>query len=124
MHDMSIVLPASCENRRHSELSADGWMEGPDRLWRKCFPDFEWISKCEVGYVTHAVARDGSWGLIIHDLAGPKHTANGRLSRAFRTPRNVDMIVEINLAEEPGDQTLSSEEMELGLGDASCQHIT
>ena len=94
-------------------------MEGPDRLWRKSFDEGEWMPKCEVGYVVHAVVRDRSSGVTIHDTGGSTHFDSSRVSRALRTPRNVDMIVEVNLAEEPSAQPLPWEETKSGLREAS-----
>ena len=73
--DMSQKLPARRDGRRRADLSADGWTEGIDRLWRKSFPDVERMPGCEVGYVTHAAVRDGSSGVIIRDPAGSKNLA-------------------------------------------------
>ena len=56
--DMSGEFPVSGENRRRATLGADGWIEGKDRLWRKSFDNAEWLPKCDIGYVTHAVVRD------------------------------------------------------------------
>ena len=81
-------------------------MERPDNCWIKSFDDAEWMPKCEVGYVVHAAVRDRSSGVTIHDTAGSTHFDSSRLSRAFKTPRNVDMIVEVHLAEEKSDQPL------------------
>jgi hypothetical protein len=96
--DMSTKMESSRESRRRATLGADGWLEGQDGLWRKSFENAEWMPKCEVGHVTHAVVRDQATGVAIHDSAGATHFDNGRLTRAFRVPRSVDMIVEVNLA--------------------------
>ena len=40
-------------------------------------------------------------GVVIHDLAGATHFESGRLPRAFRVPRDVNMVVETNMAEDP-----------------------
>ena len=108
--EMSEEMKSSRESRRHSAFSAKGWSEGPDGLWREEPTDPEWMPKCEVGCVTHAAVRDRASGMAIHDSAGSTHYDNGRLNRAFKTPRNVDMIAEANLAEEPSSQPLSWEE--------------
>ena len=73
----------------------------------------------EVGYVTHGVVRDRASGVAIFDSAWSTHFDNGRLSRAFRTPRGVDMVGEVNLAEDPSSQPLSWEETTLGPREAS-----
>ena len=54
-----------------------------------------------------------------HDSAGSTHYDNGRLSRAFRTLRDVDVIVEVNLSEDPDAQPTSWEDTELGPREAS-----
>ncbi len=77
------------------------------------------MPKCEGGHVTHAVVRDQASGVAIHVSAGSTHFDNGRLIRAFRTPRHVDMIVEVNLAEEPSSEPLSWEETPVGAREAS-----
>ena len=59
------------------------------------------MPRCEIGCVTHAVVRDQSTGVVIHGSAGSTQFDSGRLSRAFRDPMDVDVIVEINMAEEP-----------------------
>ena len=92
--DMSGEFAASSENRRRATLGAEGWIEGPDRLWRKSFDNAEWLPKCEIGYATHAVVRYRASGVTIHDTAGPTHLDCSSLPRAFRTPRDVDMVVE------------------------------
>ena len=106
-------------SRRRATLSADGWSEGQDGLWRKSFENAEWMPKCELGHVTHSVVRDQATGVAIHDSAGATHYDNGRLTRAFRVPRSVDMVVEINLAEEPSAEPLSWEETPVGAREAS-----
>ena len=63
-----------------------------------------------VGYVTHSVVRDRVSGIAIHDSAGSTHYDSGRSYRAFMAPRNVDVIVELNLAEESSSQPLLWEE--------------
>ena len=55
-------------------------MEGPDRLWGKSFDNAEWLTKSEVGYITHVVVRDRSSGVTIHDTAGSTHFDCSRLS--------------------------------------------
>ena len=117
--DMSEEIAASHESRRRAALRAEGWIEGPDRLWRKSLVDAEWLPKCEIGYVTHAVVEDRSSGVTIHDTAGSTHFDCSRLPRAFRTPRDVDMVVEFHLAEDPSAQPLSWEETELCPREAS-----
>jgi hypothetical protein len=117
--DMSTEMGASRESRRRATLSADGWSEGQDGLWRKSFDDAEWMPKCEVGHVTHAVVRDRATGVAIHDSTGSTHFDNGRLMRAFRILRNVDMIGEFNFAEEPSTEPLSWEETPIGAREAS-----
>ena len=112
-------LPASGENRRRATLGADGWVEGTDKLWRKIFDNAEWMPKCAIGYVTHAVVRDRATGVTIHDTAGSTHFDCSRLPRVFRKLRNVDMVAEINLAEDPSTQPLSWEETELCPREAS-----
>ena len=77
------------------------------------------MPKCEVGRVTHAVVRDRASGVAIHDSAGSTHFDNGRLMRGFKIPRNVDMVAEVHLAEEPSSQPLSWEETVLGPREAS-----
>ena len=72
----------------------------------------------QVGHVTHAVVRDRA-PEAIHGSAGSTHLDNGRLVRAFRTPRHVDMIVEVNLAEEPSSEHLSWEETPVSAREAS-----
>ena len=119
MPDMSEEMQATRESRRHAALSADGWLEGSDCFWRKGFDNAEWLPKCEVGHVTHSVVRDRESGIAIHDSAGSTHIDNGRLSRAFRKPRNVDVVVEVNLPEEPSSQPLSWEGIILGPREAS-----
>ena len=116
---MSEEMQVSRENRRRAELSADGWSEGTDSLWRKTFNNAEWMPRCDAGYVTHTVVRDRTSGVAIHDSAGSTHFDSGRLSRAFKTPRDVDVIVEINLAEDPSGQPKSWEDTELGPREAS-----
>ena len=69
--------------------------------------------------MTHAVVRDRASGVTIRDTAGSTHFDCSRLPRVFRTPRHVDMVVEINLAEDPSAQPLSWEETELCPRDAS-----
>ena len=96
---MSEEMQASRESRRRAALSAEGWSERSDNVWAKGFNNAEWMPKCDAEYVTHAVVRDRASGVAIHDSAGSTHFDNGRLSRAFKTPRNVDMVVEVNLAE-------------------------
>ena len=64
----------------------------------------EWMPRCGIGYVTHSVVRDKSTGVVIHDSAGATQFDSGRLSRAFRIPRDVTMVVEINMAEDPSTQ--------------------
>ena len=71
------------------------------------------MPKCEVGYVSYVDVRDRSSGVVVRDSAGPTHTDSSRLCRAFRTPRNVDMIVEIKPDEEPSAQPRSWKETEL-----------
>ena len=66
-----------------------------------------WLPKCEIGFVTHAVVRDRASGVTIHDTAGSTHFDCSRLPQAFRTPRDVDMVAEINLAEDSSAQPLS-----------------
>ena len=110
MPDMSREMGASRESRRRAALCADGWSEGSDILWRKSVDSAEWMLKCEVGYVTRAVVRDRALGVAIHDAVVSTHFDKGRLMRALKTPRNVDMVVEVNLAEEPSSQPLSWEE--------------
>ena len=77
------------------------------------------MTKCEVGYVTHAVVGDWASGVAIHDSGGSTHFDNGRLNRAFKTLRNVDMIVEVFLAEETSSRPFSWEETVLGPREAS-----
>ena len=89
--DMSTEMSPSRENCRRATLSADGWSEGRDGLWRKSFENAEWMPKCEVGHVTHSVVRDQATGVAIHDSAGTTHYDNGRLTRAFRVPRSVEI---------------------------------
>ena len=72
--------------------------------------------RCDVGCVAHAVVRDQSTGVVIHDSAGSTQFDNGRLCRAFRVPRNVDMIVQIRMVEEPSAQPSFWEDTELGHG--------
>ena len=105
--------------------------------WRKCLPVARaadvrssaqkagqkglevYGGRADVGCVTHAVVRDQSTGVVIHDSAGSTQFDSGRLSRAFKVPRNVDVIAEINMAEEPSAQPTSWEETELGPREAS-----
>ena len=84
-----------------------------ERQWRRV------DARCDVGCVTHAVVRDQSTGVVIHDSAGSTQFDTGRLSRAFRVPRNVDIIVEINMAEEPSAQPSSWEDTELAPREAT-----
>ena len=116
---MSGEFAASRENRRRATLGAEGWIEGPDRLWRKSFGNAERLPKCKIGYVIHAVVRDRASGVTIHDTAGSTHFDCSRLPRAFRTPRHVDMVAEINLAEDPSVQPLLWDETELCPREAS-----
>ena len=67
----------------------------------------------------HSVVRDKSTGVVIHDSAGASQFNRGRLSRAFQVPRDVNMVVEINMAEDQGVQPLSWEETTLGPQEAS-----
>ena len=60
------------------------------------------------------MVRDRASGVAIHGSAGSTHFDNGRLMRAFKTPRNVDMVVDVNLAEEPSSQPFFWEETVLG----------
>ena len=112
-------FPASRESHRRAVLCAEGWLEGDDKLWRKSFTGAEWMPRCEVGFVTHSVVRDRTPGVVIHDSAGATQFDNGRLSRAFRVPRDVDMVVEVNMTEDPSDQPVSWEDMELGPRESS-----
>ncbi len=77
------------------------------------------MPKGEVGHVTLLVVRDRESGIAIHDSAGSTHFDNGRSSRVFRTPRIVDVVAEVNLAEEPSSQPLSWEETTLCPREAS-----
>ena len=63
MPDMSEEIAATRENRRRAALSADGWTEGRDNLWRKGFDQAEWLPTCDVGCVTHSVVRDWHTGV-------------------------------------------------------------
>ena len=120
VHIMEGML-ASCESRRRAELCAEGRAEGSDGLWRKSFKGAEWMPRCFVGCVTHAVVRDQSTGVVRHDSAGSTQFDKGRLSRAFRVPRNVDMIVELNMAEEPRSQPSAWEDTELPVNTGQLQ---
>ena len=65
------------------------------------------------------MVQDRCTGAAIHDSAGSTHYDNGRLSRTFRMPRDVDVIVEVNLSEDPSAQPASWEDMELSPREAS-----
>ena len=104
--DYSKTMPVSSESRRRVDLGADGWLEGDDGLWRKSFRDAQWVPKCSVGNVTRTVVRDGATGTVIHDSCGSMRGENTRVARAFRKPRSVDVIAEINLAEEPSAEAI------------------
>ena len=106
-------------SRRLADLCAEGWLEGSDGLWRKSFVGAEWMPRCETGCVTHSVVRDDLTGVVIHDSAGTTQFDNSRLSRAFRVPRDVNMVVEINMADGPSAQPLSWEETPLSPREAS-----
>ena len=56
------------------------------------------MPKCEVGYVIHTVVRDRASGVAIQDSAASTHFDNGSLNRAFKTPRDVDVIEEVDFA--------------------------
>ena len=98
--EMLEMLPASSESSRPAELCAEGWLEVSDNLWRKSFTAAEWMPRCGIGYVSHSVVRDKLTGAVIHDSAGATQFDSGRMSRAFRVPRDVNMVVEINMAED------------------------
>ena len=57
VRDMSEAMRSSLESRRCAVLSADGWSDSPDGPWRKTFDDAEWMPKCEVGYIIHALSE-------------------------------------------------------------------
>ena len=61
--DMSKKNQASSESCRRTEVCADGWPEGLDKLWRKRFDKAAWMPTCGVGNVTHTVVRDCSSGV-------------------------------------------------------------
>ena len=90
----------------------------------KSFDSAEWLPKCEVSYDTNAVVRDRASGVAIHDSAGSTHFDNSSLKRAFKTPRIVDMNVEVNLAEEPSSQRLSWEESGDSFGPSRDERIS
>ena len=98
---MSAEMAASAESRGRAEMSAEGSRQGKDRLWRKTIEKAEWMPRCEVLHVTHMVVRDGESKVVIFDSAQASSSSDGTLRRAFRKPKDVDVCVEVNLAEAP-----------------------
>ena len=64
-------------------------------------------------YVVHEIVRDESSGVVIHDSAGAIGVNGKKPTRAFCRPRSVEMVVEINLADDADSQLTSWEEAEL-----------
>ena len=111
-------MSASTESCRRAELSANGWLQGPDGLWRKRFEGAEWLPKCEVGNIKGTVIRDSKSGVIIHEANGVT-TTRAAPARAFRKARDVDMIADIDLTSENGAAATPWEDEELEAREAS-----
>ena len=84
-------------SERRADLLADGWAQGPDKLWRKRFEKAEWLPTCDVGHVTHSIARDSTSGVLISDSAHISASRKSMPARAFRRPRDVDLCAEVDL---------------------------
>ena len=56
---------------------------------------------------------------MIHDSGGSLRNDNGRVAKASKKPKDVDVIVEVNLAEAPSTEATPWEEVELCPREAS-----
>ena len=102
-------MAVSKESLRRAELSGDGWIEGIGGLWRKSFANAERLPECKIGNVVRTIVRDAATGIVIDDSAG----SGRRRPRTLRKPKNVDVIAEINLADERDEQQVAWEDEEL-----------
>ena len=54
--------------------------------------------------MTRTVVRDEITRAMIHDSGGSLRNGGGLVAKAFKKPRDVDVIVEVNLAEAPSTE--------------------
>ena len=94
-------------------------MERDDGLWHTSFQNAQWVPTCKIGGVTRTVVRDEATGTVIHDSGRFLRSEDGRVAKSFRKPRNVDVIVEVNLAETSNTEATPWEEVELCPREAS-----
>ena len=72
------------------------------------------MPKCEVGYVRHTIVRDSASGVVIYDSTGMRSPDERKPARAFRRPKSVEVILEVNLTNEVSAKEMTWEETELG----------
>ena len=95
---VGVSRSANTASERRADLLAGGWIQGPDKLWRKRFKNAEWLPTCDVGHVTHSIVRDSTSGVLISDSAHVSTSRRPMPVKAFKRRRDVDVCAEVDLS--------------------------
>ena len=87
--------PAAASPELAESMLSQGWRQGEPGMWRKHIEMATEMPSCPAGRLMRRSGRDSDTGCLVEDLKISATTNRQKMRKKFRSPRNIDVVMEI-----------------------------